>query len=46
MNEWFALAPTHHGALSVGHNAEQLSKVAVLMGIDFDVVSEQKQVTE
>lgn len=31
MNEWFALAPTHHGAMSVGHNAELLRKVAAIM---------------
>lgn len=39
MNEWFALAPTHHGALSVGHNVDQFRKVASLMGIDLQVVS-------
>ena len=31
MSEWFSLAPTHHGALSVGHNAELFHKVAQLM---------------
>ncbi len=31
MNQWFSLAPTHHCALSVGHNAAVLRKVAVLM---------------
>jgi L-arabinose isomerase len=40
MNQWFALAPTHHGALSVGRNTTQFRKVATLMGIKFDVVSE------
>ena len=32
MNDWFQLAPTHHGALSVGHNLEPFRKVATLMG--------------
>jgi L-arabinose isomerase len=32
MNRWFALAPTHHGALSVGHNAGVFEKVANLLG--------------
>jgi len=32
MNQWFAMAPTHHGAMSVGHNAPQLHKVATLLG--------------
>lgn len=35
MNEWFAQAPTHHCALSVGHNADLFEKVAKLLGIDF-----------
>jgi len=34
MNEWFALAPTHHAALSVGHNPSQLRKVATMLGVD------------
>lgn len=38
MNEWFALAPTHHGAMSVGHNASQFAKVATLMGWQMDSV--------
>ena len=32
MNRWFALAPTHHCAMSVGHNGAVLQKVAHLMG--------------
>lgn len=32
MNKWFALAPTHHGAMSIGHNAGQLEKVAGIRG--------------
>ncbi len=32
MNRWFALAPTHHCAMSAGHNAKALQKVAQVMG--------------
>lgn len=32
MRAWFAHAPTHHGALSVGHNADLFQKVATLCG--------------
>lgn len=35
MDAWFAQAPTHHCALSVGHNAELFEKVAQLMDIRF-----------
>ncbi|NUN98484.1 MAG: L-fucose/L-arabinose isomerase family protein [Candidatus Omnitrophica bacterium] len=35
MNEWFALGPTHHVAMSVGHNSSQFRKVAALMDWDF-----------
>ena len=38
MNEWFSLAPTHHGALSVGHNADVLQKVTRLMNWPTDHV--------
>ena len=31
MNRWFALGPTHHGAMSIGHNAAVLQKVADMM---------------
>ncbi|MFV2067641.1 MAG: arabinose isomerase, partial [Pirellulales bacterium] len=31
MNQWFALAPTHHSAMSIGDNAEAFQKVATLM---------------
>ena len=34
MNAWFAQAPTHHGALSVGHNSDQFQKVADLLGVE------------
>lgn len=35
MNEWFALGPTHHVAMSVGSNSSQFRKVAELMEWDF-----------
>ncbi|MGW8256199.1 MAG: L-arabinose isomerase family protein [Thermoguttaceae bacterium] len=38
MNKWFSLAPTHHCAMSLGHNAEQLRKVAILLDMPFDTV--------
>lgn len=33
MDKWFAEAPTHHFAMSVGHNAEVFKKVADLLHI-------------
>ncbi len=39
MNAWYALSPTHHAAMSVGHNTETLKKVATLMEIEMEVVS-------
>ncbi|MDR6551230.1 L-fucose/L-arabinose isomerase family protein [Paenibacillus qinlingensis] len=33
MSRWFAEAPTHHCALSIGHNASQFQKVAELMNL-------------
>ncbi len=38
MNEWFALAPTHHCAMSIGQNADALQKVATLMDWPCDSV--------
>ena len=35
MDEWFAEYPTHHFAMSVGHNAKQLKKVARILQIPF-----------
>lgn len=35
MDKWFALAPTHHCAMSVGHNAALFEKVAQLLGVEF-----------
>ncbi len=34
MDEWFKAAPTHHCAMSIGHNAALFEKVAKLMGIE------------
>jgi len=39
MNQWFALAPTQHAAMSVGHNTSDVRRVATLIGIPFDTVS-------
>jgi L-arabinose isomerase len=33
MDEWFAEAPTHHFAMSVGHNASLYTKIAKILGI-------------
>lgn len=37
MDKWFAEAPTHHLALSVGHNKELFKKVADIMDISYSV---------
>jgi L-arabinose isomerase len=34
MDEWFAQAPTHHFAMSIGHNASLFEKVADLLEIN------------
>ena len=34
MDEWFAEAPTHHFAMSVGHNGKLFEKIFDLLGID------------
>jgi L-arabinose isomerase len=34
MSHWFAHAPTHHCAMSVGHNASQFAKVAEMMKLE------------
>jgi L-arabinose isomerase len=39
MNDWFALGPTHHFALSVGHNAALFEKVASLLNWPFETVA-------
>ena len=33
MDEWFSEAPTHHFAMSVGHNGRLFEKTAKLLGI-------------
>jgi len=38
MNQWFALAPTHHAAMSVGANVARMRQVAKLIGIPFHTV--------
>lgn len=37
MDKWFVEAPTHHLALSVGHNAGLFKKVAELMNIPYSI---------
>lgn len=37
MDKWFAEAPTHHFALSVGHNADLFRKIAELMNIPYAI---------
>ena len=37
MDKWFAQAPTHHLALSVGHNASLFKKIAELLDIPYAV---------
>jgi L-arabinose isomerase len=34
MSKWFAQAPTHHCAMSIGHNASVFQKVAEMLGIE------------
>ncbi len=35
MDQWFQYAPTHHCAMSVGHNAKLFEKVAQLLGVEY-----------
>ena len=44
MNQWFDLAPTHHAAMSVGHNTSDVRRVATLMRIPFNAVSPSRAV--
>ena len=37
MDRWFVESPTHHLALSVGHNAGLFVKIAQLLGIPYSV---------
>jgi L-arabinose isomerase len=39
MDEWFALGPTHHFTMSVGHNAEQFRKIAIMLNWEFQTVA-------
>ncbi len=39
MSRWFAEAPTHHCAMSVGHNASLFAKVGELMEIPYVILS-------
>lgn len=39
MDAWFALGPTHHFAMSVGHNGELFRKVATLLDWPFESVT-------
>jgi L-arabinose isomerase len=38
MDQWFAEAPTHHFAMSVGHNARLFKKIAILMNIPYVII--------
>ena len=42
MDEWFALGPTHHFALSVGHNVSLFRKTASLLGWPFEIVGARR----
>lgn len=37
-NKWFQQAPTHHWAMSIGHNASLFEKVAKLMGCEYVIL--------
>ncbi|MFA6241181.1 MAG: L-fucose/L-arabinose isomerase family protein [Candidatus Hydrogenedentales bacterium] len=39
MDAWFAHGPTHHFAMSVGHNAKLFQKVATLLDWPFETIS-------
>ena len=38
MDKWFKEAPTHHFAMSVGHNASLFEKVAKILNISYVVI--------
>lgn len=38
MDKWFMQAPTHHLAMSVGHNAKLFEKTAKLLNIDYVII--------
>ncbi|MDY3248749.1 MAG: hypothetical protein SOX32_00200 [Candidatus Choladocola sp.] len=37
-NNWFKHAPTHHWAMSVGHNAKLFEKVAQMIDCDYVIL--------
>ena len=43
MDQWFRYAPTHHCAMSIGHNVGLFEKVARLMNIEFVQIGKQKE---
>ncbi len=38
MDEWFAMGPTHHFAMTIGHNKALFKKLATIMNWEFDSV--------
>ena len=38
MDKWFTEAPTHHLAMSIGHNSKLFKKVATLMNINYVII--------
>ena len=38
MDKWFKEAPIHHFAMSVGNNASQFEKIAILLGIEYVII--------
>ncbi len=38
MDKWFMEAPTHHCAMSVGHNQSQFIKIAKILDVDVATV--------
>lgn len=38
MDEWFAEAPTHHFAMSVGHNGSLFEKVGIILNVPYVVI--------
>lgn len=42
MDEWFGEAPTHHFAMSIGHNASLFKKTLKLLGIEYVELDKNK----
>ncbi|SFL71362.1 L-fucose/L-arabinose isomerase family protein [Halanaerobium salsuginis] len=38
MDRWFKSGPTHHFAMSIGHNKSQFKKIAKLLDIDYEII--------